>query len=784
MEEVNKTIRISEVENLYVFLNYILEQLLYSTETEPKAIDKINWYAGVNKTLDNKDRYLIFEKLQKDGYLAKTQGAEGSNGSGDRWYITLDGILFFKNKGYLQQQKNFLIKTALSADSINRNKNTIILIFFSLIFLLGIFIYRDYGISFDEQTSRIDNGLINWNFIQTHDAHQLLIGNEKYHGPAFEIILIYLEKLFALKDISSVFFMRHFVTFLAFFISLVFFFFLSSEVFKSWKWGLLSVIFLVLSPRIFADAFYNSKDLVFMSFFIISLYASYYFIKEKNYKWAIILALSTGFLISIRIMGIIILPVVYLFFFVDILVERIKKNQIIRYVLSNILFTCCTIGFTIFFWPVLWLNPLHHFGEAIKEMSHYHWSGSIPYLGRSVSATKLPWHYIPLWIFITTPLWYSLLLLVAIVILVKNLLLDTKTFFTEQKFLLFFLISFITPILSVIFLHSVVYNGWRHVYFIYPSFILLSVYGLMQLCKFKNGRFAKLFAFITLISISLVSCSMIIDHPSQNTYFNLLGRIIFTPVEKNFEMDYWGLSYKQGLEFILKNDTASSVKINGGFPLDLNVFLLSEKDKDRVHLIHSMFDSDYYLTNDVYNSRINIPGSSIFYEMKNSSGKLLTIYKIDHSKLKPTILFEKNEFFDDSNHSCNCHLSDYAFFSAPYSNITDSTARYSYAFVYKIPENIGSKTYAEFQLDAFSSEGSPEGRIIISFEKGENNMIIDWQSEHVAYKITRPQKWYHLLFASDFPSSIKKGDIIKVYLWNTGNNTIYVDDIEFNVKSF
>ena len=44
--------------------------------------------------------------------------------------------------------------------------------------------------------------------------------------------------------------------------------------------------FLLLSPRIFADSFYNNKDIIFLSFFIINIYTAInFFEKQKIQKY-------------------------------------------------------------------------------------------------------------------------------------------------------------------------------------------------------------------------------------------------------------------------------------------------------------------------------------------------------------------------------------------------------------------------------------------------------------------------------------------------------------------
>ncbi len=100
---------------------------------------------------------------------------------------------------------------------IERNENTIRNVFFILFLLAGIVVVKDYGLGWDDDYSRADTGLINVNFILHHAKDALLQGNEKYHGPFIEIVLVFIEKALRLQDLHSIYLMRHFVLFGIFF---------------------------------------------------------------------------------------------------------------------------------------------------------------------------------------------------------------------------------------------------------------------------------------------------------------------------------------------------------------------------------------------------------------------------------------------------------------------------------------------------------------------------------------------------------------------------------------
>ena len=76
-------------------------------------------------------------------------------------------------------------------------------------------------------------------------------------------------------------------------------------------------------------------------------------------------------------------------------------------------------------------------------------------------------------------------------------------------------------------------------------------------------RQALQFALTGLIVIGLVEpvWFMVRQHPHENVYFNQLAGDPAT-LRYRFEMDYWGLSYKQAIDALLEMDTSDDIKIN------------------------------------------------------------------------------------------------------------------------------------------------------------------------------------------------------------------------------
>src|SRR3989344_1565268 len=183
-------------------------------------------------------------------------------------------------------------------------RNLLAACFFIAFFLLGLSVFRDYGVSWDEPRNR-ENGLMAFNYV-AQGAREIFGYFARDYGTAFELPLVMIERVFKVSDPYRIFQMRHFFTFLLFFVSVFIFYKLGREFFASRWLGLLGASFLVLSPRLFADGFYNSKDAVLMSLFVISFYTLRRFWQEPSWSRAALHALASAYLIDVRLSGLIV----------------------------------------------------------------------------------------------------------------------------------------------------------------------------------------------------------------------------------------------------------------------------------------------------------------------------------------------------------------------------------------------------------------------------------------------------------------------------------------------
>jgi len=525
-------------------------------------------------------------------------------------------------------------------------RNKIVFLFFFTLLVIGLNIFRDYGVHYDEYINQNFGCRWTWyvgSVLHTGSfsklpKHVYDNGHDLLHGPIFEIFLASLAKLFAWPDPRDIIFMRHLSIFLLFYIGVIFFYLLCLRHFRSWRLALLGCVFLVLSPRIFADAFYNTVDIAFLVFFIISIFTLLLVLDKKTFFSVALHSLACAILINIRLIGLI-LPIFSLIFFcLEIVRASISKDKA-TCLKMLVIYVFLVSLLVIFFNPFLWLHPMSNFILLINSAKDFDHLRSDFYLGKHIwMLSKEPWHYAPVWLAVTIPLIYTALFFAGCFDAVRSFFRWAVVPYLINRDTLIFLLWFFLPLMMAT---GRIYDGWRHIYFIYPAFLIVALMGVRYILRgrirFYSKNVGKLMrgALIILLGCSFLNTGffMVRYHPYQNLYFNgLVGRDI-GEAKKNFTLDYWGLSYRKALEYILKNDKSRRIPIavadlSGKF----NILILPSEDRRRVVFV-PVDKAKYFLTNDMQSP---YPSDSYrenygheYYSIRVDGMKIMVVYKMD-----------------------------------------------------------------------------------------------------------------------------------------------------------
>jgi hypothetical protein len=453
------------------------------------------------------------------------------------------------------------------------------LLFLTLL-VIGIRTYKTYGVSWDEREQRTI-GMVSYNYL-THGDNTLRHYSNNVYGVGVELPLVLVEKVLGMNDMRSIFWMRHLLTHLLFLFGALAFFLLIDDLYKNKLLATIGFLMLVAMPLIYTHSFYNTKDVPFLSVYIICYWLCYRAFRKNTLGAYLLLGIACGYLTNIRIMGILLIGCICLFFLTDYLLSKpnlVKRRQIRKSFWIFLGAAFLTLYIT---WPFLYNNPFQNFADAFKNMSKHGWEGVLLFNGQNIKSTAIPWNYAIIWFCISTPLVFLLAGLTGIIILAWRFVHKPLFFLTDIKARnqSLFAIGFFQPLVSVIIFHSVIFDAWRHLYFIYPSFVLLAIYALDILFKtsLKWG-----YVLVMLGGIAMSAGFMFSNYPYENIYFNALaGSQQQEGLRKRWELDYWGNSFKQVLEHIAKSDTSKNIEIAVSQPSVLfNICMLDPKDSIR-----------------------------------------------------------------------------------------------------------------------------------------------------------------------------------------------------------
>ncbi len=463
-------------------------------------------------------------------------------------------------------------------------------LFFFFLFV-ACFTYQNYGVSWDENTQRI-TGKINYEYA-FEDNDFLLEWKDKDYGAAWELPLIFIEKAFGLEDFRDIFLMRHFMTHLLFLFAALCFYKLIMLLYSRKSLAVIGFLMLVLHPIIYMHSFYNSKDLPFLSLFIIVFYLAAKAFKSKTYLNFIYLGIATGLLIGIRIMGIMVPIFIFILFLFDMFFEKkvLKNLQFFG------LFLLFTLLLTYISWPYLWEDPMHRFITSFENMSKFRLEITTLINGEYILTQNTPWYFFPVWFLLTNPIIFLIFGFLGILTLlfcfVKNPLDFIKNTPNRNYLMIFGVFS--GSIFMVIYLESVLYDQWRQLYFIYPSFILVLIFGLS---KIQNIRLQKISFGVIGFSFVLLLFHSIRMYPLQHVYFNYaVNQTEEEYIRKTWEMDYWGVSYYWALKYILKHDNTDQITISFDHLIGQdNLKIMHESERARFQ-IRDPYSSDYFIVN-------------------------------------------------------------------------------------------------------------------------------------------------------------------------------------------
>ncbi len=528
----------------------------------------------------------------------------------------------------------------------------VVFLFFSAYILLGYLIYKDYGVSSDEPVDylrgQVDFKRFSGGGLEQFQKDCSMMDNDSicYYPPLFSMLLYRIAPYGDNQPVvmnggawygpsgntQSIYLHRHQVTFAFFAFSVFIFFLIGKKIFKDWKIGLLGALFLIISPRIFGQSFFNPKDIPFLSAYVIAIYTLLLFLEKKNALTAILHGMAIAVACCIRTPGLILIPITFFFYLFDLFLSKEKWKSYLKAGLFLSISLLIAAALVYWFTPVLYTDPIAEYIKAFTIMKQFPWNNYQLFMGQNIMGTP-PWYYSLVWFAISSPIFYLLLFLLgAVLSIVQTIRSRTRAQFRSMRDIYLVGACGVLPMIAVILMKSTLYNGDRQMYFVYPPLLLVSLYGfkyLIDKIRQKTLRWQLWTAIILVAGLAYPVYFMARYHPYEYVYFNFLAGPSMSAIKENYELDGWGLSVRDGLEYILKTDASNRIYVWIFDDQPQGYYMLSLSERGRLKVNSDTGGAPtYILTTYRYYPQKTVTQGKLYYSIKIGDAAILSIYKL------------------------------------------------------------------------------------------------------------------------------------------------------------
>jgi hypothetical protein len=309
--------------------------------------------------------------------------------------------------------------------------------------------------------------------------------------------------------------------------------------------ALLTVVILLSIPIWIGNLFHNIKDVPLATGYTLISIGLIIFVLNFHDKKLRLVGQVIIFLAILIIVGTrpaIILPSALSFLLAIIFLWKFKKVQLSQVLKSFLPFILFLVISTPLILPQFLSDPKVSLLRLLGVSSEFPWTGSTLTAGKLYPASSSIDYYL-LWLFAQTPLLVLVFFSIGIFFFFQNIRFYK---FTNNNFVLmiFFIQLTAVPVYTLIS-QSPIYNGLRHILFIYPAIAFFAAFGILSLWQVLRSPLQKRILLVTLvISIIAPNVESFILRPFQQLYFNPAISAFFT-VSTSWETEFLGTSFRE-----------------------------------------------------------------------------------------------------------------------------------------------------------------------------------------------------------------------------------------------
>ncbi len=422
----------------------------------------------------------------------------------------------------------------------------------SILIMFSYYCSLSIGISWDE-LFEINRGQERLKYLFSLGSYDVApVQNEKYYPGLYSTIAAFVSNIMPKKYIYETY---HLIN-NTFSILTIFGLYRLSKLLFNENIAFISLIILFLNPTFFGHMAMNPKDTI-IAFSLVWLtltlfrYLAYQKNKNKRIKFVIYAGLLIGLGLGVRMQFFALL--IPLFIFVLIYKLSNKKFSIGIFFFDILIILIISYIVMLLFWPHVHTNIfLEPFKNFIEQFGTHFGPDNILLNSKIYSTSDVPIFYIFINLLFKSPE-YILFLYIIFLYLIFETKFRVNEYpnFNINIFLIFLIL--ILPTIFIIFSSFKLYDGLRLFLYIIPFYCIipaLVIFYLIKNIKFFLNKFLLIFS--TLLFIFFIF-NFIKITPYQYTYYNIFAGKKENLVNK-FEIDYWGISLKELVSSIIKDD--------------------------------------------------------------------------------------------------------------------------------------------------------------------------------------------------------------------------------------
>jgi 4-amino-4-deoxy-L-arabinose transferase-like glycosyltransferase len=325
--------------------------------------------------------------------------------------------------------------------------------------------------------------------------------------------------------------------------------------------GLVAALVLALTPRWSGDAMYNPIDVPAAAGFAAALLVLTRIAGEPERAprraW-ILFGLASGATLAVRTVGLLLFVAAGFVLVAWAARARSPRGAELRahgprLALNLALAALLAFAMAAALWPRLLVEPVAALADSLAQTRSFPWKGTVFFRGQNVSALELPRAYLPVWLWLSTPIAVLLGLLGLAVFGLRGAARELR----RRVALVAFALGF--PLVFAVATRATLYDGIRHFLFVLPPLAALAALGWgaahARLARAGGARRWIAPALLALVLAEpLVWC--VRSFPLTYPYFSPLAGGL-ARASHAYESEYYGLSLRSAAEWLVRERAAT-----------------------------------------------------------------------------------------------------------------------------------------------------------------------------------------------------------------------------------